>query len=173
MAAGTIDRDRARAISNATIHLPDDLAAEADRFLADAAPELRLADLGQKAARLEARVDFEGAQTSAAPGAAVIGGWSCAGSTPARRLAGREPDPAEALAGKASTDADAVGSATRACAATLAQIRAMILMDRTTSAAPGPARRPSPDQTRRRPLATTSPAMPATRDHDAPGWRRR
>src|SRR5277367_2672081 len=43
MAAGVIDRDRARAISNATLHLPDDLAAEADKILAEAAPEMRLA----------------------------------------------------------------------------------------------------------------------------------
>src|ERR1700728_4391247 len=62
MAAGRIDRDRARAISNATLHLPDDLAAEADKILAGAAPELRLADLQAKAARLEARLDPEGVQ---------------------------------------------------------------------------------------------------------------
>ena len=48
MAAGKIDRDRARAISNATLHLPDELAAVADRVLAEAAPEIRLADLQQK-----------------------------------------------------------------------------------------------------------------------------
>jgi hypothetical protein len=52
MAAGVIDRDRARVISNATLHLPDDLAAEADKVLAEAAPEIRLADLQKKAARL-------------------------------------------------------------------------------------------------------------------------
>src|ERR1700735_1432958 len=62
MAAGAIDRDRARAISNATLHLPDGLAAEADKILADAAPEIRLADLQQKAARLEARLDPAGVQ---------------------------------------------------------------------------------------------------------------
>src|SRR3984957_184886 len=33
MAAGEIDRDRARAISNATFHLPDELAAVADQVL--------------------------------------------------------------------------------------------------------------------------------------------
>jgi hypothetical protein len=62
MAAGVIDRDRARAISNATLHLPDDLAAEADKILAEAAPQIRLADLQQKAARLEARLDPDGVQ---------------------------------------------------------------------------------------------------------------
>jgi len=62
MAAGKIDRDRARAISNATVHLPNDLAAVADKVLAEAAPEIRLADLQQKAARLEARLDPEGVQ---------------------------------------------------------------------------------------------------------------
>ena len=34
MAAGVIDRDRARVISNATLHLSDELAAEADKILA-------------------------------------------------------------------------------------------------------------------------------------------
>ena len=34
MAAGLIDRDRARVISNATLHLPDDKAAVADEVLA-------------------------------------------------------------------------------------------------------------------------------------------
>jgi hypothetical protein len=43
MAAGTIDSGRARAISNATLHLPDELAAAADRVLAQAAPQMRLA----------------------------------------------------------------------------------------------------------------------------------
>ena len=60
MAAGLIDRDRARVISNATLYLPDDKAAVADEVLARAAAELRLADLQQKAARLEARLDPEG-----------------------------------------------------------------------------------------------------------------
>jgi hypothetical protein len=60
MAAGLIDRDRARVISNATLHLPDDKAAVADQVLAQAAAELRLADLQQKAARLQARLDPEG-----------------------------------------------------------------------------------------------------------------
>src|ERR1700733_14806337 len=60
MAAGVIDRDRARVISNATLHLPDDLAAGADKVRAGAAPELRLADLRAKAGRLEARLDPEG-----------------------------------------------------------------------------------------------------------------
>jgi hypothetical protein len=45
MAAGDIDRDRARAISNATAHLPDGKAAAADAVLAKAAPEMRVADL--------------------------------------------------------------------------------------------------------------------------------
>ena len=38
MAAGLIDRDRARVISNATLHLSDDLAAEADKILAERRP---------------------------------------------------------------------------------------------------------------------------------------
>src|SRR6204780_151852 len=50
MAAGVIDRDRARAISNATLHLPDDLAAVADKALAEAAPDIRLPGPAPKAA---------------------------------------------------------------------------------------------------------------------------
>src|SRR6202044_3061041 len=38
--AGLIDRDRARAISNATLHLPADKAAVADKILAGAAQEM-------------------------------------------------------------------------------------------------------------------------------------
>ena len=60
MEAGLIDRDRARAISNATLHLPDEKAAIADKILAEAATEMRLADLYQKAGRLQARLDPEG-----------------------------------------------------------------------------------------------------------------
>src|SRR3984885_10689812 len=60
MAAGVIDRDRARVISNATLLLSDELAAGADKVRAGAAPELRLADLRAKAGRLEARLDPEG-----------------------------------------------------------------------------------------------------------------
>ena len=60
MEAGLIDRDRARVISNATLHLPDEKAAVADQVLAAAAAELRLADRQQKAARLQARLDPEG-----------------------------------------------------------------------------------------------------------------
>ena len=48
----------------------------------------------------------------------------------AASLAGRELDPAEALAGKASIDAEAVRLRNAGLPGTLGQIRAMILMDR-------------------------------------------
>jgi hypothetical protein len=54
MAAGKIDRDRARTISNATLHLSDELAAEADKVLAEAAPEMRLA-CGRRCRQLRQR----------------------------------------------------------------------------------------------------------------------
>ena len=120
MAAGRIDRDRARAISNATLHLPDGLAAEADKILADAAPELRLADLQAKAARLEARLDPEGVQKRKDEARHDRRVELRREDSGAACLAGRELDPAEALAGKASIDAEAVdlsSSATRACPA--------------------------------------------------------
>ena len=130
MAAGVIDRDRARVISNSTLHLPDDLAAEADKVLAEAAPEMKLADLQKKAARLEARLDPEGVakrRDEARHDRRVELRREDSG---AASLAGRELDPAEALAGKASIDAEAVRLRNAGLPGTLAQIRALILMDR-------------------------------------------
>jgi hypothetical protein len=136
MAAGVIDRDRARVISNATLHLSDDLAAEADKILADAAPEIRLADLQKKAARLEARLDPEGVakrKDEARHDRRVElrredSGAAC--------LAGRELDPAEALAGKASIDAEAVRLRNAGLPGSLAQIRAAVLLDRIAQRSP-------------------------------------
>jgi hypothetical protein len=130
MEAGLIDRDRARAISNATLRLPDDKAAIADKILAEAAAEMRLADLYQKAGRLEARLDPEGVkarkeETKRDRRVELRREMSGAAS-----LGGRELDPAEALSGKASIDAEAVRLRNAGLAGTLDQIRAMILMDR-------------------------------------------
>jgi Domain of unknown function (DUF222) len=152
MACGAIDRDRARVISNATLHLPDDLAAEADKVLAEAAPEMRLADLHKKAVRLEARLDPEGVQERK-DGARhdrrvelrrEDSGAAC--------LSGRELDPAEALAGKASIDTEAVRLRNAGLPGTLAQIRAAVLMDRIHQrspwdrlAPPPPEPQPEPD----------------------------
>ena len=130
MAAGVIDRDRARVISNATLHLSDDLAAEADKILADAAPELRLADLQQKAARLEARLDPEGVQERKDDARHDRRVELRREDSGAASLSGRELDPAEAIAGKASIDAEAVRLRNAGLPGTLAQIRAMILLDR-------------------------------------------
>jgi Domain of unknown function (DUF222) len=146
MAAGVIDRDRARAISNATLHLPDGLAAEADKVLADAAPELRLADLQKKAARLEARLDPEGVakrkdeakQDRRVELRREDSGAAC--------LAGRELDPAEALAGKASIDAEAVRLRNAGLPGTLAQIRAAILLDRIQQRSPWDRLAPPPPE---------------------------
>ena len=151
MAAGVIDRDRARVISNATLHLSDDLAAEADKILADAAPEIRLADLQRKAARLEARLDPEGVASGAKKRPGTTGGSSCAARTPARRrLSGRELDPAEALAGKASIDAEAVRLRNAGLPGTLAQIRAASSGPHPPAQPLGPPR-PAARRTRTRP----------------------
>ncbi len=136
MAAGKIDRDRARAISNATLHLPDELAKIADKVLAEAAPEIRLADLQQKAARLEARLDPEGVQARKDEAKRDRRVELRREDSGAASLAGRELDPAEALAGKASIDAEAVRLRNAGLAGTLAQIRAMILMDRIHQRSP-------------------------------------
>jgi Domain of unknown function (DUF222) len=130
MAAGDIDQDRARAISRATAHLPDEKAAVADEVLAAAAAELRLADLQRKATRLQSRLDPEGVKArkdAAKRDRRVELRREASG---AASLAGRELDPAEALAGKASIDAEAVRLRNAGLPGTLGQIRAMILLDR-------------------------------------------
>ncbi len=151
MAAGVIDRDRARVISNATLHLPDDLAAEADKILADAAPELRLADLQARAARLEARLDPEGVQRRKDEARHDRRVELRREDSGAACLSGRELDPAEALAGKASIDAEAVRLRNAGLPGTLAQIRAAVLLDRIAQRSPWdrlapPPVEPEPDQ---------------------------
>jgi hypothetical protein len=149
MAAGVIDRDRARVISNATLHLPDDLAAEADKILAEAAPEITLADLQKKAARLEARLDPEGVQKRKDEARHDRRVELRREDSGAACLAGRELDPAEALAGKASIDAEAVRLRNAGLPGTLAQIRAVILLDRIHQRSPwdrlAPVPEPGPD----------------------------
>ncbi len=67
----------------------------------------------------------------------------------AASLAGRELDPAEALAGKASIDAEAVRLRNAGLPGTLAQIRALILLDRIHQRSPwdrlAPLPEPEPD----------------------------
>jgi len=149
MAAGVIDRDRARVISNATLHLPDDLAAEADKVLAEAAPQIRLADLAKKAARLEARLDPEGVQRRKDEARRDRRVELRREDSGAACLSGRELDPAEAIAGKASIDAEAVRLRNAGLPGTLAQIRAVILLDRIHQRSPwdrlAPVPEPGPD----------------------------
>ena len=179
MAAGVIDRDRARVISNATLHLPDDLAAEADKILADAAPEIRLADLQKKAARLEARLDPEGVQRRKDEARHDRRVELRREDSGAACLAGRELDPAEALAGKASIDAEAVRLRNAGLPGTLAQIRAAVLLDRIAQRSPWdrlapPPAEPEPDDDDGDPgddpgpATTTSSTPTAPRDPDAP-----
>jgi hypothetical protein len=146
MAAGVIDRDRARVISNATLRLPDDLAAEADKVLAEAAPEMRVADLQRKAARLEARLDPEGVQRRKDEARHDRRVELRREGSGAACLSGRELDPAEALAGKASIDAEAVRLRNAGLPGTLAQIRAAVLMDRIHQRSPWDRLAPLPEQ---------------------------
>jgi hypothetical protein len=145
MAAGLIDRDRARVISNATLHLSDELAAEADKVLADAAPGLRLADLQKKAARLEARLDPEGVRERRDDARHDRRVELRREDSGAASLAGRELDPAEALAGKASIDAEAVRLRNAGLPGTLAQIRAAVLLDRIQQRSPWDRLAPLPE----------------------------
>jgi hypothetical protein len=154
--AGLIDRDRARVISNATLHLPDEKAMVADQVLAEAAAELRLADLQQKAARLEARLDPEGVRARKEARKRDRRVELRREDSGAASLAGRELDPAEALTGKASIDAEAVRLRSAGLPGTLGQIRAMILMDRIhqrsswdrLAARPEPEQEPEPGEDR-------------------------
>jgi len=152
MAAGLIDRDRARVISNATLHLPDEKAALADQVLAEAAAEMRLADLQQKAARLEARLDPEGVQARKEDRKRDRRVELRREDSGAASLAGRELDPAEALTGKASIDAEALRLQKAGLPGTLGQIRAMILMDRINQRSSwdrlAPQPEPEPDEDR-------------------------
>src|ERR1700722_8639333 len=136
MAAGVIDRDRARVISNATLHLSDDLAAEADKILAETAGELRLADLQKKAARLEARLDPEGVQRRRDEARHDRRVELRREESGAACLSRRELGPAEALAGKASIDAEAVRLRNAGLPGSLAQIRAAVLLDRIAQCSP-------------------------------------
>jgi Domain of unknown function (DUF222) len=144
MAAGEIDRDRARVISNATLHLSDDLAAEADKILAGAAPEMRPADLMRKAARLEARLDPEGVRKRKDEARHDRRVELRREESGAACLSGRELDPAEALAGKASIDAEAVRLRNAGMPGTLNQIRAAVLLDRVHQRSPWDRLAPSP-----------------------------
>ena len=146
MAAGVIDRDRARVISNATIHLPDELAAEADKILADAAPDLRVADLQAKAARLESRLDPEGVRRRRDEARHDRRVELRREDSGAACLAGRELDPAEAIAGKASIDAEAVRLRNAGLPGTLAQIRAAVLLDRIHQRSPWDRLAPPPPE---------------------------
>jgi hypothetical protein len=171
MAAGLIDRDRARVISNATLHLPDELAAAADEVLAQAAAEMRLADLQQKAARLEARLDPEGVQARKEARKRDRRVELRREDSGAASLAGRELDPAEALTGKASIDAEAVRLRNAGLSGTLGQIRALILMDRIHQRsswdrlAPQPEPGPEPGEYRD-PAPSPDAGHPADPPHD-------
>jgi hypothetical protein len=168
MKAGLIDQDRARVISNATLHLPDDKAALADQVLAQAAAELRLADLQQKAARLEARLDPEGVQARKEARKRDRRVELRREDSGAASLAGRELAPAEALPGKASIDAEAARLRSAGLPGTLGQIRALILMDRIhqrsswdrLAAQPEPEPEPEPGQDRD-PAPSPDPGHPA------------
>src|SRR6202044_3083120 len=72
----------------------------------------------------------------------------------AASLAGRELDPAEALAGKASIDAEAVRLRNAGLPGTLAQIRATILMDRIHQRNPWDRLAPPPEEPQPEPDAS-------------------
>ena len=167
MAAGVIDRDRARVISNATLHLSDDLAAEADKILADAAPEIRLADLHREGRPAGGPPRPRGRPEAEGRGQARPAGRGAPRGTPARRAcrAVRGWTRPRRWRGRRRSTPRRSGSATRA-AGTLepSSGRRSCWTGSRSGRAPGtasPRRRPNPTPTT--PTAISMPtAIPAT-----------
>jgi hypothetical protein len=137
LGAGRLDRYRAVIIHRATACLPDALAAEADTILAAAAPGLTYSQLRAKAARLEIRLDPEGARRRKEEAAAghrrVEARREDSGNM---AFGGRELSVEEALAAKAAIDADAVALRNAGIAGSLRQLRVMAYLDRLQGSDP-------------------------------------
>ena len=118
-------------IHRATACLSDARAAEADKILAAAAPGLTYSQLRAKAARLELRLDPEGARRRKEEAAArhrrVEARREDSGNM---AFGGRELSVEEALAAKAAIEADAVALRNAGVAGSLRQLRVLAYLDR-------------------------------------------
>jgi Domain of unknown function (DUF222) len=152
MADGTIDLARACTIASRTQAMTDEDATYADELLAAAAPDLRLDQLGRKAAALELKLAPEAVRArkelARQLGQRVEARREDSGNA---SLAGRELDTADVIASKAYIDAVAARLRDCGLGGTLASLRALVLVDLTqgrdplSRLNPEPADWPSPN----------------------------
>jgi len=131
MAAGTIDGHRARIIYEFTRYLDDEQAAQADQILAATAPGMAPAELKQKAARLEYKLDPDGVrqrkEEAARKHRRVEARREDSGNA---RLSGRELDVDEALTAKNSVWAEAAALCNAGLDVPLREARTIVYLDR-------------------------------------------
>ena len=132
LAAGRIDADRARTIWYYTRFLPDDLAAQADRILAAAAPGLRPDQLARKAAGLEMKLDPEAVkrrkEDARRDERRVEARREQSGNA---ALAGRELAVEDVMASKAHIDALAAALRGGGMGGSLRELRVLVYLDLT------------------------------------------
>jgi hypothetical protein len=131
MADGTIDGYKAKIVYEYTRYLPDEQAAEADKTLAAAAPGLSPAELKQKAARLEYKLDPDGVrqrkEEAARKHRRVEARQEESGNA---ALAGRELAVADALAARNSVWAEAAALCNAGLGVSLREARTIVYLDR-------------------------------------------
>jgi hypothetical protein len=167
MAAGSIDATRAYIIWTYTWSLSAQDTARADEVLAAAAPGLRPAQLGRKAAALEMKLDPAAAKRrrehARRDGQRVEVKLERSGNA---MIAGRELDPVTALAAKANIDALAVKLRDANREGSLQHLRALVMTELLQGRDPLNQLTTPPDR------ETDTPATPVPGDwQDDPGYR--
>jgi hypothetical protein len=131
MAEGIIDGHKAKIIAEFTRFLSDEQAAQADKILAAAAPEVPPAELKQKAARLEYKLDPDGVRQRKEEAARrhrrVEARQEASGNA---ALSGRELDIADALTAKNSVWAEAAALCNAGLGVSLREARTIVYLDR-------------------------------------------
>jgi hypothetical protein len=131
MASGTIDGYRAKIIHEFARYLPDEQAAQADAILAAAAPGMAPAELKQKAARLEMKLDPAGVrqrkEEAARKHRRVEARQEASGNA---ALSGRELAVEDALTAKNSVWAEAAALCNAGLGVSLREARTIVYLDR-------------------------------------------
>jgi hypothetical protein len=131
MANGTIDGYKAKIIREYTMYLSDEQAAQADQVLAAAAPGMTPAELKQKAARLEYKLDPDGVrqrkEEAARKHRRVEARREESGNA---ALSGRELAVEDALTAKNSVWAEAAALCNAGLDVSLREARTMVYLDR-------------------------------------------
>jgi hypothetical protein len=131
MASGTIDGYKAKIIAEFTRYLSDEQAAEADRILAAAAPGMAPAELKQKAARLEYKLDPAGVRQRKEEAARKNRRFEARREESGNAaLSGRELDVSDALAAKNSVWEEAARLREAGLDVSLREARTMVYLDR-------------------------------------------